>query len=384
MKGSLQKKHGKYYVVVYQKDENGKLRQKWIPTRISEKGRNQTKADAALHRILTELEAQNAKSTSFLVTKLKFVEALLAWVEYKKYEIRTNTYELYTLNLNKHIIPFFEKKNKLVTEITTDDIEDYYKTKLKEGLTIETIKKHNIIIHGTLERELDKGTISVNPCDRARLPRQNRQDRFKGQAYTAEQANKLLEVIHGEVLEPVIMLGLLFGMRRSEALGLRWSDIDFKNHTIMISNTVTQMRTLLIDEHTKSFTSHRMLSVMDDVIGCFKRLKAQQEANKREYGDKYHDSDFVCVWPDGRIILPGYVSHNFKKLLAKYDLPEIRFHDLRHTAGSLLLAQGVNIKQIQEFLGHADVTTTLNIYTHTDEEAKKETAAAMGKVLKLV
>ena len=67
----------------------------------------------------------------------------------------------------------------------------------------------------------------------------------------------------------------------------------------------------------------------------------------------------------------------------KYDLPEIRFHDLRHTAGSLLLAQGVNIKQIQEFLGHSDVTTTLNTYTHTDEEAKKETAAAMGKVLNL-
>lgn len=140
MKGSLQKKRDKYYVVVYQKDENGKLRQKWIPTGISSKGRNQTKADAALHRILTEVEAQNAKSTSFLVTKLKFVEALLAWVEYKKYEIRTNTYELYTLNLNKHIIPFFEKKNKLVTEITIDDIEDYYKTKLKEGLSVKTIK----------------------------------------------------------------------------------------------------------------------------------------------------------------------------------------------------------------------------------------------------
>ena len=142
----------KYYVVVYQKDENGKLRQKWISTGIPVQGRNQTKADAALHRILTELEAQNAKSTSFLVTKLKFVEALLAWVEYKKYEIRTNTYELYTLNLNKHIIPFFEKKNKLVTKITIDDIEDYYKAKLKEGLSIETIKKHNIIIRGTLER----------------------------------------------------------------------------------------------------------------------------------------------------------------------------------------------------------------------------------------
>ena len=142
---------------------------------------------------------------------------------------------------------------------------------------------------------MDRGTISVNPCDRARLPRQNRQDRFKGQAYTAEQAQKLLEAIHGEVLEPVILLGLMFGMRRSEALGLRWSDIDLEKQTIVISYTMTQMRTLLMDEHTKSATSHRMLSVMDEVIGYFKRLKAQQEANKREYGDKYHDSDFVCV-----------------------------------------------------------------------------------------
>ena len=383
MNGSLCDKHGKFYVLTRIRGEDGKLRKKWIPTGISSTGNNRTKANAAMHRILHELEEELSKAAGTFVTKTNFIDALHDWVEFKKFELRTNSYELYTLNLNTHIIPFFKKKNKQITEITPKDIEDYYKAKLKEGLSVETIKKHNIIIRGTLERELDKGTISVNPCDRVRIPRQNRQDRFKGQAYTAEQAGKLLEVIHGEVLEPVIMLGLLFGMRRSEALGLRWSDINFKNQTIVISNTMTQMRTLLIDEHTKSLTSHRMLSVMDEVIGYFKRLKAQQEANKREYGDKYHDSDFVCVWPNGRIILPGYVSHNFKKLLAKYDLPEIRFHDLRHTAGSLLLAQGVNIKQIQEFLGHSDVTTTLNIYTHTDENAKKETAAAMGKVLSL-
>ena len=384
MNGRLCDKHGKFYVLTRIRGEDGKLRKKWIPTGISSTGNNRTKANAAMHRILHELEEELSRTAGTFVTKTNFIDALHDWVEFKKFELRTNSYELYTLNLNTHIIPFFKKKNKLITEITPKDIEDYYKTKLKEGLSIETIKKHNVIIRGTLEKAMDEGTIPFNPCDRVRIPRQNRQDRFKGQAYTAEQAGKLLEVIHGEVLEPVIMLGLLFGMRRSEALGLRWSDINFKNQTIVISNTMTQMRTLLIDEHTKSATSHRMLSVMDEVIGYFKCMKAQQEANKRECGDKYHDSDFVCVWPDGRIILPGYVSHNFKKLLAKYDLPEIRFHDLRHTAGSLLLAQGVNIKQIQEFLGHADAMTTLNIYTHTDEEAKKETAAAMGKVLKIV
>ena len=130
-----------------------------------------------------------------------------------------------------------------------------------------------------LEKAMNEGIIPFNPCDRVCMPRKNRQDQFKGQAYTAEQANKLLEVIHGEVLEPVIMLGLLFGMRRSEALGLRWSDIDLEKQTIVISFTTTQMRTLLMDEHTKSATSHRMLSVMDDVIGYFKRCRRQISAS---------------------------------------------------------------------------------------------------------
>ena len=110
-----------------------------------------------------------------------------------------------------------------------------------------------------------------------------------------------METIHGEVLEAVIMLGLLFGMRRSEALVLRWSDIDLEKQTIVISYTMTQMRTLLIDEHTKSATSHRMLSVMDEVIGYFKRLKAQQEANEREY---------LCIYYSVPVITGRFFATN--------------------------------------------------------------------------
>lgn len=147
-----------------------------------------------MHRILNELEQETAKAADTFVTKTNFIDALHDWVEFKKFELRTNSYELYTLNLNTHIIPFFKKKNKLITEITPKDIEDYYKTKLKEGLSVETIKKHNVIIRGTLEKAMNEGIIPFNPCDRVRMPRKNRQDQFKGQAYTPEQANKLLEV----------------------------------------------------------------------------------------------------------------------------------------------------------------------------------------------
>ena len=153
MNGSLYDKHGKFYVLTRIRGEDGKLRKKWIPTGISSNGNTKTKAIAAMHRILNELEKETAKTAGTFVTKTNFIDALHDWVEFKKFELRTNSYELYTLNLNAHIIPFFKKKNKLITEITPKDIEDYYKAKLKEGLSVETIKKHNVIIRGTLDAQ---------------------------------------------------------------------------------------------------------------------------------------------------------------------------------------------------------------------------------------
>lgn len=113
MNGSLCDKHGKFYVLTRIRGEDGKLRKKWIPTGISSNGNTKTKAIAAMHRILNELEKETAKAAGTFVEKTNFIDTLHDWVEFKKFELRTNSYELYTLNLNTHIIPFFTYKNLL-------------------------------------------------------------------------------------------------------------------------------------------------------------------------------------------------------------------------------------------------------------------------------
>ena len=187
----------------------------------------------------------------------------------------------------------------------------------------------------------------------------------------------------GTTIEPAVILGLFYGLRRSEVVGLRWRDIDFNNNTITICNTVTKLVTQTEQEQTKSKASRRTMYIIPETKQYLLELKKQQVKNKEMFGAEYHDGDHVCVWADGRLLNPEYVTHAFNKLLVQKNLPKIRFHDLRHTAGSLLLEKGLSIKQIQEYLGHEQVSTTLDIYGHLSVEGKKEAASTINGILSI-
>lgn len=177
---------------------------------------------------------------------------------------------------------------------------------------------------------------------------------------------------------------MFYGLRRSEAIGLRWRDIDFQAGTICICNTVVRNKTIIEAERTKSKASNRTLYIIPETREYLLTLKHNQEKNRMIMQGAYHNNnDRVCVWDNGKPLKPDYISKAFPKLLIKYNLPHIRFHELRHTAGSLLLAKGLSAKQIQEYLGHEQVSTTLDIYGHLSIEGKKEASNAMGGMLKL-
>ncbi|MDE7262822.1 MAG: site-specific integrase, partial [Oscillospiraceae bacterium] len=293
-----------------------------------------------------------------------------------------NTWESYQFYLEKHIRPYFSPKKLTLRKLTPQHLQEYYNAKLRDGQSVCTLKKHNAIIHGALQEAVKKRLLTFNPADQVTFPRQNKQYRFHGTAYTAEQAVQLLEAFRDDVLEPAVVLGLCYGLRKSEALGLRWSDIDFEGGTLTVQNTVTRMKTLIEHEQTKSAASKRVLYLMPDTITYLRQLRHQQEENHRFLSEGYTISDHICVWPDGHPVSPDYVSQHFKKVLLKNNLDPIRFHDLRHTAGSLLMNNGASVKQVQEFLGHEKASTTLDIYTHIDTEAKQRTAFSMEQALK--
>lgn len=245
---------------------------------------------------------------------------------------------------------------------------------MADSLKPETIEKHFTLISGVLDDAIRDGIISSNPATLVKMPRAK--DKFKGSSLTVEQAKKLLSAAEaaGKPIYTAILLSMVYGLRRSEVCGLRWQDIDFDNGAMHICNTIVKGDMKYIEEErTKTKKSDRVIALVDSTVPHLKALKDEQPAAGLTL-------DKACRWPSGDDIKHDYISKKFSKLLKANNLPSIRYHDLRHTAASLLIVSGATPQQTQEFLGHETVSTTMNIYAHCLNEAKIKTANLMNKI----
>ena len=197
---------------------------------------------------------------------------------------------------------------------------------------------------------------------------------FTGTFYTEAQMRDLLTAVKNERLYPIIYVTALYGLRRSEVLGLKWDSINFAMQTLTIRHTVARVTKVVEKNKTKNASSFRSFPLTDDAVRLFKILLQQEQIYRNHFGKDYIDNDYVFTWEDGHPYSPDYVSHTFHKLLKKYDLPHIRFHDLRHTCASMLLSEGYGLKDVQEWLGHSDIKMTANIYGHLDIRRKRSIA----------
>lgn len=150
-----------------------------------------------------------------------------------------------------------------------------------------------------------------------------------------------------------------------------------------ICNTVTYVLSTYEIEETKNETSRRTLAITPEMLSYFQELKKQQIHSCHERNQVFHESNHVCTWPNRKPFSPEYISRHFHQILENNGLRIIRFHDLRHTAGSLLLEEGIDIKTIQEFLGHADASTTLNIYLHSSFGSQLKAATALSNIVSI-
>lgn len=239
------------------------------------------------------------------------------------------------------------------------------------------LSAHLINISKCLDSAEKQNYISFNSVKKIDLPKSIKYTGAK--YYNEEQISKLLQIIRGDTIEPIIQFALFYGLRRSEILGLKWKSIDFENNIFTIEHTVVRVDKILHKkDSTKTKSSYRIMPIPEMVKEILYELKSKQEKNKSLQPNDYNDEDYVFTHADGRLILPNYVTKRFKTLLEKNNLPVIRFHDLRHSSGSYLLFLGFSMKEIQAWLGHGDIGTTMNIYTHLDIRAKQNMAEVLN------
>ena len=373
--GHLHEKNGYYYIILNLTDANGKRKPKWISTKLPVKG-NKKRAE----QLLMEERKRYSQPTKSKDDDILFADFMEQWLDVVKGSITTVTYSSYANMVKVIIAPYFREKNITLKGLQAKDIQDFYQEQLNR-VKASTVIHYHANIHKALKYAVKLELISNNPADRVERPKQ---EKFQGSFYSSEELNDLFDAVAGTRLELAVLLGVFYGLRRNEIVGLKWDAIDFKKNTITINHTVTSCNldgkcVVLAKDTTKTKSSRRTLPLVPFFRDKLLNIKSQQEANKKLCGRSYNKDylDYIYVDEIGDRIKPNYITGQFPKLLEKQGFRRIRFHDLRHSCASLLLASGVPMKNIQEWLGHSDFSTTANIYAHLDYSSKLTSASAM-------
>ena len=388
--GTLQIKRGKYFCVLDYRDEKGARKRKWISTGLEEKG-NKRKATEMLNKILMEYELKNfevettGKQKNLAVktvdepnqSDILFTDYMQNWLERKKDKVEKTTWDCYYITICKHLIPYFQPLNLSLNDMKPKHIVDYYEIKCRSGrrdnnggLSLGSIKKHSMVLKNILNQAYLEELINRNPALKVPLPKKENTE-TKAKFLNAKEANQLLNIFSENKLQPIIYLTLYYGLRRGEVIGLKWSAIDFKNNRLKINHTITQSLDIEAKDKTKTSSSKREYTLLPEIKELLLKVKNEQKAYKKAFGKEYQHTDYVFTWQDGRPYRPDYITKEFKKVLAKNNFPKMRFHDLRHSCASILYDKQWQLKDIQAWLGHADIETTGNIYTHITKSRKE-------------
>lgn len=378
--GRIQEKKGYFYIVIDYRDSQNKRHSKWFPTGLVVKG-NKKRAEALLaERRVSFVPPEEVTIAAADSEGILFADYLLKWVKIAKSTIRLSTYASYQQLIASAIDPYFRKRKITLTGLKASEIQDFYTEQL-ERVKPNTVIHYHAIIHRALKYAVKMDMIPVNPADKVDRPKKNE---FTGSFYDVDEIHCLFSALEGSLIEVPVKLAAFYGLRRSEVIGLKWDAIDFKRDRIEIKHTVTRCNVdgVVQDisaDTTKTKSSMRSLPLVPWVKELLLRAKAAQEENKRLCGNCYCKdyAGYICINEIGERLNPNYLSECFKRFLQSNDLRVIRFHDLRHSCASLMLASGVPLKQIQEWLGHSDFSTTANIYAHLDVNSKKTSAEAL-------
>lgn len=313
-----------------------------------------------------------------------FTDYLSKWLKSIKYGLQPDTIRGYTVNIEKIIIPYFKNKNILLKDLKARHIQEFYTYCLeKRKVTPATINRYHANIRKCLQTALKQELVLSNQADLVDKPKEGK---YIAKVLPIKELLKILENIEGTHLELPTFFSTYYGLRRGEAAGLLWSNIDFKNKKIIIGNSLIEgeKRELINRKSLKTKSSYRTLELIPEVEKFLLAVKKKQEENKKlfkgYYNYKYNDN--ICIKENGELIKLGYITQKFKQVTKKLGYDNVHFHCLRHSFATNMYDEGMDMNDIKDWLGHSVLSTTMNLYVHFLEKRIKESAKILENAMK--
>lgn len=384
--GSVQINKGYYFLVFNMYNEYGKRKPEWHSTGlkvdINERKNQQNKkqAEKMLKEELVRINAENsfsnkmnsiAKNSKY--SNMLFSDYMLEWLANIKPKVVQSTYIGYEQVVKGRLCPYFKNQKIKLIDLRPRDIQDFINYLYKQNLKGSTIAHYTSNMNTALKEAVIAEIIPSNPMDRIESVKK---EVYIPEFYTDDELLDLIEIIKTQDLELPLTLGIIYGLRREEILGLTWNAIDFNNKSITIRKTVGRgkydgVTQFLIKDIPKNKSSYRTLPMFDFIADLLNKYKEKYKQNEKIFGNTYVTDykDFICLMDNGELVKPDYVDRTFSRILKTNGFRHIRLHDLRHSCATLLLRNGVPLPEIQKWLGHSNIITTQR-YSHLDQNDK--------------
>jgi len=309
-----------------------------------------------------------------LMTMERFFEL---WLNGKELSRRPGTVENYRKVTSSYILPKIGQMR--LQDLTPTHITQLYLLLKEEGKGARSVQAVHVILHCALKQAVREGLLGRNPVDAVDRPRV---EQTETQILNEEQARQLLVIASGSLYETVFCLALISGMRKGELLGLKWSDLDLKKGTILVQRQLQLIKPegyILVPPKTKA--GKRQIKLGQGMLAKLENHRKNQEVLKAAAGDKWKENDLIFTSSIGTYMDQSRVHKEFKRLLTKAGLPDLRFHDLRHTSLSFLLENGTPVNTVQQRAGHSKASVTIDIYGHALAGSQNQAADRIDELV---
>ena len=335
-----------------------------------------------------ELEVKSGgKGVSF--DKITFSAFCTKYLEQKKTSLSPNTYVFYEMIIRTELIPMFG--NMKLKEIKTYHVQQfiqYLATEKKRndgvegGISATTVRRYTTVLRSilTLAYKLDYINEDVGSSRKIEFPKEAPTEI---EVYTVEEVSEILKALETEPIniKTLVEIAIFTGMRRGEIVGLKWGDIDFENQKIHVKRSIYKTKEGKAQEKDpKSKYGIRTISIPEHLCKTLVAYRAQQDRHISFLGDAWKNLDYVFTEEDGYVMNPQTPTKQFSHFLRRHGIRHLKFHGLRHTSATMLLANGCDIKTVSTRLGHADIDTT-NIYVHALESADRKAAQTFDNLI---